>query len=253
MSGIIVALIGICGTILGTLIGGISTHLLHYKNRKFEETKIINESIHYLLEVFFLVNRLNPEKMIKAYSDYCGQEIRKIFPEANDNSIESIKKQLHSQLKNTIVPLSQKYSFEKLKELENDYKSMLDKLSIVLPVDAYYLRGKNDVKSLLNLLSDYLKEVEFTGIEKEDVLRNLINNMQSSLTTKAIDEYADGIKKELIVLLSKTDRYNRKIGKKTIDDIVSTMLTEDEKREINTLIGSVLEQIKKDAAKTTVS
>ena len=249
MSGIIVALIGICGTILGTLIGGISTHLLHYKNRKFEETKIINESIHYLLEVFFLVNRLNLEKMIKAYSDYCGQEIRKIFPEANDNSIESIKKQLHSQLKNTIVPFSQKYSFEKLKELENDYKSMLDKLSIVLPVDAYYLRGKNDVKSLLNLLSDCLKEVEFTGIEKEDVLRNFISNMQSSLTTKAIDEYADGIKKELTVLLSKTDRYNRKIGKKIIDGIVSTMLTEDEKRDINT----VLEQIKKDAAKTIVS
>ena len=249
ISGIIVALIGICGTILGTLIGGISTHLLHYKNRKFEETKIINESIHYLLEVFFLVNRLNLEKMIKAYSDYCGQEIRKIFPEANDNSIESIKKQIHSQLKNTIVPLSQKYSFEKLKELENDYKSMLDKLSIVLPVDAYYLRGKNDVKSLLNLLSDCLKEVEFTGIEKEDVLRNLLSNMQSSLTTKAIDEYADGIKKELTVLLSKTDRYNRKIGKKTIDGIVSTMLTEDEKRDINT----VLEQIKKDATKTTVS
>ena len=45
MSGIIVALIGICGTILGTLIGGISTHLLHYKNRKSEETKIINEII----------------------------------------------------------------------------------------------------------------------------------------------------------------------------------------------------------------
>ena len=167
--------------------------------------------------------------------------------------VSNVLLQFYPQLKNTIVPLSQKYSFEKLKELENDYKSMLDKLSIVLPVDAYYLRGKNDVKSLLNLLSDYLKEVEFTGIEKEDVLRNLISNMQSSLTTKAIDEYADGIKKELIVLLSKTDRYNRKIGKKTIDDIVSTMLTEDEKREINTLIGSVLEQIKKDAAKTTVS
>ena len=43
------------------------------------------------------------------------------------------------------------------------------------------------------------------------------------------------------------------IRDKTIDYIVSTMLTEDEKREINTLIGSVLEQIKKDAAKTTVS
>jgi hypothetical protein len=32
-----------------------------------------------------------------------------------------------------------------------------------------------------------------------------------------------------------------------------SLLTEDEKRDINTLIGSVLEQIKKDAAKTTVS
>ena len=141
MSGIIVALIGICGTILGTLIGGISTHLLHYKNRKSEETKIINESIHYLLEVFFLVNRLNFEKMIDAYVDYYLQEIRKIFPKMDDDSIESIKKQFYPQLKNTIVPLSQKYS----------------------------------------------------------------------------------------------------------------LLTEDEKRDINTLIGSVLEQIKKDAAKTTVS
>jgi hypothetical protein len=79
--------------------------------------------------------------MIDAYVDYYLQEIRKIFPKMDDDSIESIKKQFYPQLKNTIVPLSQKYS----------------------------------------------------------------------------------------------------------------LLTEDEKREINTLIGSVLEQIKKDAAKTTVS
>lgn len=246
---LIPAIIGIIGTAVGALIGALSTHWLYYKNKKSEERKIINESIHYLLEVFFLVNRLNAEKMLEVYMDYYLQEVRKKFPAFDDKAIASAKEQYYPQLKKVIVPLSQEQSYEKLEGIGEGYERMLGKLSTVLPVDAYYLRGKNDIKSLLQLLSEYFQRAQLTEVNSDETAKKVINQMQSSLTLQAVDEFVADLKDELLTLLKKTDRYNRKKGKKVINSIETTMLTEDEKHGINEFVETLFSQLAKNVKK----
>lgn len=234
------AIISASAAIVGVLIGVFSTHYLHYVNRKSEERKIINESIHYLMELFFLVNRLNGEKMLDAYLECYFLEVRKLIPAIDEKSIENAKAQYYPQLKKMIVPLSQKQTFEKLAKMDDGYLSMLEKLATVLPIDAYHLRDKNNLKSLLELLAEYFEGIKSTDIDKEEIVKKIVNQMQSTITKTLVAEYTDDIKKELFVLLKKTDWYNRKIGKKTINSIETTILTEKEKGEVRSYVVSML-------------
>ena len=234
------AIISASAAIVGVLIGVFSTHYLHYVNRKSEERKIINESIHYLMELFFLVNRLNSEKMLDAYLECYFLEVRKLIPAIDEKSIENAKAQYYPQLKKMIVPLSQKQTFEKLAKMDDGYLSMLEKLATVLPIDAYHLRDKNNLKSLLELLAEYFEGIKSTDIDKEEIVEKIVNQMQSTITKMLVAEYTDDIKKELFVLLKKTDWYNRKIGKKTINSIETTILTEKEKSEVKSYIIGML-------------
>lgn len=234
------AIISASAAIIGVLIGVFSTHFLHYVNRKSEERKIINESIHYLIELFFLVNRLNSETMLDAYLDCYFSEVRKLIPAIDEKSIETTKAQFYPQLKKVIVPLSQKQTFEKLEEMNEGYLSMLEKLATVLPIDAFHLRGKNNLKSLLGLLAEYFEDIKSTDFDKEKIVEKIVNQMQSTITKTIIAEYTNDLKKELLVLLRKTDRYNRKIGEKTINSIETTILTEKEKSEVKSYIIDML-------------
>lgn len=234
------AIISASAAIIGVLIGVFSTHFLHYVNRKSEERKIINESIHYLTELFFLVKRLNSEKMLDAYLDCYFSEVRKLIPAIDEKSIETAKAQFYPQLKKVIVPLSQKQTFEKLEEMNEGYLSMLEKLATVLPIDAFHLRGKNNLKSLLDLLTEYFEGIKSTDINKEEIAEKIVNQMQSTITKSLVAEYTDDIKKELFVLLRKTDRYNRKTGENAINSIETTILTEKEKSEVKSYIIGML-------------
>jgi hypothetical protein len=225
---------------LGILIGVGSKFLLHHLDQKRMERQIINETIHYLLELYFQVNRLNSEKMLDAYLDYYFQEVRKVIPAIDEKAIESAKAQYYPQLKGVIVPMSQKLSFEKIEKMDGDYKSMLDKLVAFLPVDAYYLRDKNNLKSLLDLLAEYFEDIKSTDFDKEKIVEKIVNQMQSTITKTIIAEYTNDLKKELLVLLRKTDRYNRKTGENAINSIETTILTEKEKSEVKSYIIGML-------------
>ena len=234
------AIISASAAIVGVLIGVFSTHYLHYVNRKSEERKIINESIHYLMELFFLVNRLNGEKMLDAYLECYFLEVRKLIPAIDEKSIENAKAQYYPQLKKMIVPLSQKQTFEKLAKMDDGYLSMLEKLATVLPIDAYHLRGKNNLKNLLDLLIEYFEGIKSTDINNEKIVGDFINQMHSTITKTILAEYTDDLKKELLVLLKRTNRYNRRIGRKAINSIEATILTEKEKSEVKSYIINVL-------------
>lgn len=224
---------------LGILIGVGSKFLLHHLDQKRMERQIINETIHYLLELYFQVNRLNSEKMLDAYLDYYFQEVRKVIPAIDEKAIERAKAQYYPQLKGVIVPMSQKLSFEKLEKMDGDYKSMLDKLVAFLPVDAYYLRDKNNIKSLLDLQADYFESIKSTDIDKEEIVEKIVNQMQPTITKSVVAEYTNDLRRELLVLLKKTDCYNRKVGKRAISSIEVTVLTEEEKREVRSYVISI--------------
>lgn len=225
---------------LGVLIGVGSKFLLHHLEQKRVERQIINETIHYLLELYFQVSRLNSEKMFDAYLDFYFKEMKKLIPVMDEKSIENVKALYKPQLKKVIVPISQKQSFEKLEEMNESYSSMLEKLATVLPIDAFYLRGKNNLKSLLDLLSEYFKGIKSTDVNKNDSVEKIVEQMQPTITKNVIAEYTNDLKKELFVLLKRTDRYNCTIGEKAISSIEVTVLTEEEKREVRSYIINIL-------------
>lgn len=228
-------------TILGVVIGILSTHLIHYIDRKFEERKLVNESIHYLLEVYFQINRMNPQKLINAGFDYYFQQIRK-YIHGDDKLFESAKEDLSPILNRLFVTTAQQ-SFEELNNLGKRYEEMVAKLATILPINAYYLRGKNNLGNLIQLLSDYFNGIKELDIEKDGAVNEFIDQMQSSVTTTILDDYKKDLKSELSELLKKTTFYNRQKGKEVIKKLESVELTDNDKRVIDTLIGGVVDGI----------
>lgn len=237
MSAFLTAFIGILGAIIGSLIGSISTHLLHYIDRKSDERKIINESIHYLLEVYFQVNRMNTDKMFNVLWEYIFQEIKNRFPSIDDKAIETEKEQYRTQIKDKIIPNLQKHSFETLKNLNNEYESMLSKLATVLPIDACYLRNRNNLESIMKILSNTFEDVK--NIEGLEDITDVVNKIKPTINETILKAYEKDLKQQLLVLLKKTDHYNCKVGKKAIHKIESTILTENEKRSIQLILDHI--------------
>lgn len=243
LSSVISALAGL----FGVLIGAISTHFLHYKNHKSEEIKVINKSIHYLLEVFFLINRLNSEKMTNAYFDYYFQRVRNLIPALDEKMIETAKEQYSPIIKKSLVPTLQKQTFEELKKMGTQYEEMVANLATILPVTAYYLRGKNNLENLLQTISKYFDDIKILDEKNASFVNTAIDQMQPTLTADLIDEYKNKLKSELLILLKKTTWHNRYAGKKAIKGIESIELTESEKRKIDSMIASAVNHVVQSA------
>lgn len=228
-------------TILGVVIGILSTHLIHYIDRKFEERKLVNESIHYLLEVYFQINRMNPQKLINAGFDYYFQQIRK-YIHGDDKLFESAKEQLSPIIKKLLVLIAQQ-SYEELESLGKRYEEMVAKLATILPIDAYYLRGKNNLEKLILTISEYFDSIKELDIENETAVNEFIDRMQSSVIATILDDYKKDLKSELGELLKKTTCYNCQKGKEVIKKLESVELTDNDKREIDTLIGGIMSNL----------
>ena len=125
---------------------------------------------------------------------------------------------------------------------------MIANLATILPIDAYYLRGKNDLENWMQSISEYFENIKNTDI-KDNVVKETINQMQSSLTKELIDEYQNELKTMLFALLSKTNWSIRHAGKKVVKGIESTNLTENEKRKVDKEIEKIVSLILQNAMK----
>ena len=111
------SIISALAALLGTVIGVCTTLVIHRIDRKINERKIINESIHYLLEVYLQINRVDAKKMNDEFWNYYWQSIRK-YIHGDDKSFESAKEQLSPIInKNLVTNTQQAY-----KELEKHLK-----------------------------------------------------------------------------------------------------------------------------------
>lgn len=242
------AIISASAAILGTIIGVCVTLVIHRIDRKSNERKIINESIHYLLEVYYQVTCLNSEKIaneyLNEYMDYYFQKIRKTIPEADDKLFETLKEQIPPTIKAYLVQ-DTKQPFEELKDLSKQYESMVANLATILPIDAYYLRGKNSLDKLIMSISNYFEKIKIANINIEDIniLKDIINKMQPSIINDIINDYIEDLKSELQNLLKKTDCYNRCAGEKVIEKIESEKLSEEERYKLDLFVDNIANMI----------
>lgn len=240
-------LISALPVLIGAVIGAAPTLIIYYKKNQTETRKILNESIHYLLEVFFQVNRLNAEKMLDEYMDYYLVEVKKKFPTIDDNSINALKEASCQKLKENIVPAAQKQAFDSLEKLAENYENMVADLAKILPINAFYLRGKNQLKDLLQMVSEYFENIQKTDLVADPMTKDFIGQMQSSLTIQLVDEYKDDLKKELLDLLGKSNWSTCRFGKKAIKGIETSILSESEKQKAYSMITSIIDLIVKNS------
>lgn len=236
-------IISAAAAILGTIIGVCVTLAIHRIDRKSNERKIINESIHYLLEVYYHVNRINAGKMMIIYYDYYLKRIKKIIPEFDDKSIEIAKNHLSDIIKASLVPIARQ-SFDELDDLGEQYETMVAKLATIMPIDAYYLRGKNDFGEMMQTTSEYFKSIKASDNNSTNYVNEFIDKMQPSITKDIINDYREDLKLELNNLLKRTNYHNRRKGKKVIKRLESEMLTEKEKKKIDSLVENIAEAMK---------
>lgn len=244
------AIISSLAAIVGVLIGVFSTHFLHYIDRKSEERKIINESIHYLIELFFLVNRLNTEKMADIYLNYYFLRVKTLFPTWDDGTIETAKFKYSPMIKDVLIPAIKEQTFEDLKKISGQYEETIKNLATILPVNAYYLRGKNSLEDLVQSIASYFENVKAVNIESGAAIKEAINQVQSVLTENLINEYKDELKSELLALLGKTNWSNQRAGKRAIRGIESSILTENEKRKVDSMVVTIVNLIAQNANKS---
>lgn len=244
------AIISSLAAIVGVLIGVFSTHFLHYVDCKSEERKIINESIHYLIELFFLVNRLNTEKMADIYLNYYFLRVKTLFPTWDEGAIETAKVKYSPMIKDVLIPAIKEQTFEDLKNISVQYEEMIKNLATILPVNAFYLRGKNSLEDLIQSIASYFENVKVADIEGMANVKETIRQVQSVLTENLINEYKEELKSELLALLGKTNWSNCCAGKRAIRGIEASILTENEKRKFDSMIVTIVNQTVQNANKS---
>lgn len=238
-------IISAVSVLIGAVIGAAPTLIIYYKKNQVETRKILNESIHYLLEVFFQVNRLNAEKMLDEYMGYYLVEVKKKFPTIDNDTVNVLKNASYQKLKENIVPTAQKQALDSLERLAENYENMVTDLAKILPINAFYLRGKNQLADLLQMMSEYFENIQKTDLAADPKAKDLIEQMQSSLTMQLIEEYKDDLKKELFVLLEKANWSICRFGKKAIKGIESSILSESEKQKAYSMIASIVDLVVK--------
>ena len=246
LSAIISALVAI----VSVLIGVFSTHFLHYVDRRSEERKIINESIHYLIELFFLVNRLNTEKMADVYLNYYFLRVKTLFPTWDEGAIETAKVKYSPMIKDVLIPAIKEQIFEDLKNISVQYEEMIKNLATILPVNAFYLRGKNSLEDLIQSIASYFENVKVADIEGMANVKETIRQVQSVLTENLINEYKEELKSELLALLGKTNWSNCRAGKRAIRGIEASILTENEKRKVDSMVVTIVNLTVQNANKS---
>ena len=237
-------IISAVSVLIGAVIGAAPTLIIYYKKNQVETRKILNESIHYLLEVFFQVNRLNAEKMLDEYMGYYLVEVKKKFPTIDNDTVNVLKNASYQKLKENIVPTAQKQALDSLEKLA---ENMVADLAKILPINAFYLRGKNQLADLLQIMSEYFENIQKTDLVADPKAKDLIEQMQSSLTMQLVDEYKDDLKKELFVLLKKSNWSTCRYGKKAIKGIELSVLSESEKQKAYSMIASIVDLIVKNS------
>lgn len=244
------AIISSLAAIVGVLIGVFSTHFLHYVDRKSEERKIINKSIHYLIELFFLVNRLNTEKMADIYLNYYFLRVKTLFPTWDEGAIETAKVKYSPMIKDVLIPAIKEQTFEDLKNISVQYEEMIKNLATILPVNAFYLRGKNSLEDLIQSIASYFENVKVADIEGMANVKETIRLVQSVLTENLINEYKEELKSELLALLGKTNWSNCCAGKRAIRGIEASILTENEKRKVDSMVVTIVNLTVQNANKS---
>lgn len=134
-------------------------------------------------------------------------------------------------------------AFYDIKKIDSDYEAILKELSCYYPVDAYRLRGRNEIKNLLMDIDSYyecLKAKLPISYEEYNVVASKIKPIVKS---QAINKQLLDIRDEIVSLSNELNCHQRKEINDTLNNIdQDDKLYEEHYEEIRRTIIAILQE-----------
>jgi len=236
-------------TLLSILVGSLSVGLgwvlnevsQLFRNRS-ENRRIKNRVLHYLLEMNFVLSRLD----FKPYVQVMVSEIQKQVPVEIP---QTEKDQLSEFLHDALLSKVEDDVIDELEDLDENYLNSIIELSKVDPIRAYYLRNKTrlfeNFDKIENYISSLKNEIPESEIEQSLQLSRILNPFISDQFSEEIEN----LRKDTIDL-AKSIGIITKLKVAKILTKQSINLTDEMRETIQPIIQQILESIEKQNGQT---
>lgn len=144
-----------------------------FRTRK-EDRKVKKRVLFYLLETYFIFNKLDTTDITNLFS----KKILELIPK-KDQTTEYLQfiNQLYSGIIKNIV---EDNVGDSLQDIEENYTKAINELSTIDPITAYRLNGKNKIFKAFDLFHDYFNKLKERFPNEQDL------NEKIKLTTDTI-------------------------------------------------------------------
>lgn len=208
--------------VVSLTLGWLFTQLTNYINIYKSDRRIQKETLYFLLELYHHISKLKKiDHAAKSYADIIKKEEPELIQD--EQELENAIWLLKSEIKKFQYPKID----QELAELDKNYNDALIKLASVDPINAYKLRGKNQI---IRYLSDWTQIIQrITNSNNSDYedssFLNFVNEITIELEIQLVNETLEDLR-EITFEISK------KIDRNTHNKTINLSIFSNEKSEI---------------------
>lgn len=235
MKEIIALILPLIGVFLGLLWSEISRW---FADRRLKR-QIVNKFISLLLELYYQIKRIS-------FTVQQSSLIAELFADIKGKELTKDEEQVvNTLLSKTLYPIITESVSNDIDKINADYDSLLKDLSGYYPIDAYRLRGRNNIKNLLLIVDTYYKGIHDNLPIDYNTVNEIIANLKPILQSEAIQSQLSVIEEEIETLSKNLSLYDRKTIEKALKGL-KVDNNEDFKKRLEDIKQIIIEQLKSE-------
>lgn len=200
--------------LIGVLIGWGCGELSRRFADRYQQKQTINKTISLLLELYFQIRRISVAvQQAQAFVEWYLEQFN-----GNALSVKE-KEKMRNVLSGLISPLITETASYDIKKIESDYDSILKELSCYYPVDAYRLRGRNEIKNILLNIDTYYDSLKDKLPISYDEYNLIATRIKPIVKSQAMQRQLSDIREEILSLSKEVSFRQRKEIAATLNNI----------------------------------
>jgi hypothetical protein len=236
-------------TAISILVGSLSVGLGWFLNEvsqlfrnRSENRRIKNRVLHDLLEMNFVLSKLNLKPMVDLMISEIQHQVQIQFSNSD-------KEQFSNDLHKTMLSKLEDDIIDELEDLDENYQNSILELSKVDPIRAYYLRYKNRLLENFDKIESYISSVKNDLIDVESRQIGELNMILNPFITNQFTEEIENLRKATIELAKSIGfRTKSKVSKILAKQEIK--MTDEMSATIQPIIKQLLEQIETQHGQT---
>lgn len=207
-----------------------------FRTRK-EDKKIRKKVLYFLLETHFTFKKLDITPIIEIFTE----KIIARYP--REQQTEATKTHVESFYKQVIGNLLEDEAANNIEELEENYKKSIEDLSLVDPIIAYRLKGKNNIIEIFDYLYDYFESAKEEFPDDASEIDRESEKLIEGVKPELLNEALRGIESEILEISLNIGLVTYLKAKKIINNS-KAKLSSDKIKAIDTFLDKFIMQIR---------